>query len=274
MTTEPVRASAEWLTLREAADAAARNLELVGLAGAGLSPTGALEIHDLGCGTGSMARWLAPQLRGPQRWTLYDRDVELLDVAAGEPPRHAADTASVSVRTRSLDITRLGHDELAGASLVTASALLDMLDPAELDRLVTACARPGCAVLFTLTVTGHVELDPSDPFDESVRSAFNAHQRRDLGHGELLGPDAVAAAVDGFRRLGREVVVRSSPWRLGPQQRRLTAAWFHGWWAAACEQQPELGAAAPSYARRRSQEAAEGRLWVTVHHQDLLVRPG
>jgi hypothetical protein len=46
-----------------------------------------------------------------------------------------------------------------------------------------------------------------------------------------------------------------------------------GWLAAACEQHPELGAVAASYARRRLAEAAEGRLSVTVHHQDLLARP-
>ncbi|MGH3384757.1 MAG: hypothetical protein ACRDO1_09290, partial [Nocardioidaceae bacterium] len=68
-------------------------------------------------------------------------------------------------------------------------------------------------------------------------------------------------------------VVRPSAWQLGPHQRELAAEWFTGWLAAACEQAPELAAAAPAYARRRLDLAAAGQLFATVHHEDLLVRP-
>jgi SAM-dependent methyltransferase len=274
MTTEQVRASSEWLTMREPADAAARSTELVEMIRPHQATDGrGTEIHDLGCGTGSMARWLAAQLTGPQHWVLYDRDATLLTLVATDPPDEASDGAPVTVETRRRDITRLDPGELAGASLITASALLDMMTAEELQRLVAACARPGCAVLITLTVTGRVDLTPADPLDQRVTEAFNAHQRRATGAGRRLGPDAVGAALDGFTRLGLDVVVRPSPWRLGPHQSRLAAEWFTGWLAAACEQRPELGAVAPLYARRRLAEAAAGRLSITVHHQDLLARP-
>jgi hypothetical protein len=58
--------------------------------------------------------------------------------------------------------------------------------------------------------------------------------------GRLLGPDAVEAAVEGFRRLGAEVVVRPSPWRLGPTESNLAVGWLTGWVDAACEQEPAL----------------------------------
>ena len=99
MTTEPVRASSDWLALREPADAAARSVELVDMLRPYL-PNDPLEIHDLGCGTGSMARWLAGQLPGPQKWVLHDRDAELLEVAAASPPAQAADGTAVTVETR------------------------------------------------------------------------------------------------------------------------------------------------------------------------------
>ena len=89
-----------------------------------------------------MARWLAPRLDGPQRWILHDRDAELLAHAAANPPARSADGATVTVETRLDDITRLDPRELAGASLVTASALLDMFTSDELDRFVAACAQP------------------------------------------------------------------------------------------------------------------------------------
>jgi SAM-dependent methyltransferase len=273
MTTEPVRASSDWLALREPADAAARAPELVEELRSFLPADGFTEIHDLGCGTGSMARWLAGQLSGPQHWVLYDRDAELLVHAAADPPRAASDGSAVTVETRQRDITRLDPEELAGADLITASALLDMMTADELRRLIATCARPGCPVLITLSVIGRVDLTPADPFDQCVADAFNAHQRRTTGARSLLGPDAFRAAVDGFARLGLDVVVRPSPWRLGPDRSVLAAEWFTGWLAAACEQRPELGEMADSYARRRLTEAAAGRLFVTVDHRDVLARP-
>ncbi len=270
MTTGPVRAGSEWLRLREPADAAARASELVEKVRSYLPTHGGATIHDLGCGTGSMARWLAVRLPGPQHWVMYDRDDELLILAAADPPDRASDGTPVTMETRRRDITRM---ELAGAALITASALLDMLTAGELQRLVATVAGANCPVLIALSVTGRVEITPAESFDQRVTEAFNAHQRRTTSAGKLLGPDAVGAAVDGFTRLGLEVLVRPSPWRLGPGHADLVAAWFSGWLAAACEQRPELLAHAPSYARRRLAEAAAGNLSVTVHHQDLLVRP-
>ena len=84
-------------------------------------------IHDLGCGTGAMGRWLAPLLPGPQHWVVHDRDADLLEVAAADLPGPAADGAAVTVEARQSDITRLQPGDLAGATLITASALLDML---------------------------------------------------------------------------------------------------------------------------------------------------
>ena len=256
------RTFADWLALREPADAAARSPELVQKVRDKLADQPKAVIHDLGSGTGSMGRWLAPQLPAAQHWILYDRDPDLLERAAGG--------IRGSVETRQCDITRLTEDDLGGASLITASALLDMFTADELDRFVAACAGAGCPTLLTISVIGLVELTPSDPLDAEFAEAFNAHQRRSVDGGALLGPDAVDAAVEAFGRRGSSVLVRSSPWRLGPEQADLTAEWFSGWVAAACEQRPELAGPAAAYASRRLADAAAGRLGVVVHHTDLL----
>jgi hypothetical protein len=267
---DPVRAGSAWLALREPADAAARSAELVDELVSSL-PEGELVIHDLGCGTGSMARWLVPRLSGPQRWILHDRDAELLARVGPARPR-AADGSAVQLETRRDDITKLASAELGDARLITASALLDMMTAEELDRLLDLCTDAGCPVLITLSVVGRVELTPADPLDAQVMDAFNAHQRRDTSGGRLLGPDAARAAVEGFTRRGRDVVTRPSPWRLGPEQSALISEWFTGWLGAATEQRPELEQPAVAYAQRRLAEAADGALSVTVHHEDLLVR--
>jgi hypothetical protein len=260
---EAVRVSPEWLALREPADAAARSAELAERLARHLPAAGRLVIHDLGGGSGAMGRWLAPRLPGLQHWVVHDRDPDLLELAVAAPPG----PASVTVEARRSDITRLTPGELAGASLITASALLDLLTADELARMLGVCA--GCPMLLALTVVGRVTLTPADPLDALMGAAFNPHQRR----GRLLGPDAVAAAVDQLRGTGAELVVRPSPWRLDAAHADLTAEWLRGWLAAACEQEPALAAEAGAYRDRRLAQTAAGELAVTVDHADLLVLP-
>ncbi|MFF7790684.1 class I SAM-dependent methyltransferase [Streptomyces sp. NPDC007991] len=267
---DPPRYAPEWLQLREPADAAARahdlldplRIRLANLPGR----SGGVVIHDLGCGTGSMGRWLAPCLDGAQHWILHDRDPYLLHFAAVASPRSAADGSRVTVETRRGDVARLTADALHGASLVTASALLDVLTREEIDTLAVACAGAGCPALLTLSVAGRVELTPSHPLDSEIAQAFNDHQRRD----GLLGPDAVTAAAEAFSEHGATVRLHPSPWRLGPEQAALTEQWLRGWVGAAVEQRPDLRARADAYLAERLAACTAGQLRVTVHHTDLL----
>lgn len=270
-TAETAGYSPAWLGLREPADAAARAPELADalrphLASLDHRPV----IRDLGCGTGSMGRWLAARLPGPQHWVLYDHDALLLDHARTHLPSATADGAPVTVETRQCDITALTAADLAGADLITASALLDLLTRDELDRLVAACVDTGCPALLTLSVVGRVEFAPTEPLDAELMAAFNAHQRRAVDGRRLLGPDAVAVAAEAFTRRGTPVRVLPSPWRLGPDQSELIAEWLRGWVGAACEQRPGLTGPAADYLRRRLAAATAGELSVTVWHDDLL----
>jgi hypothetical protein len=270
---EEIRVSPNWLALREPADAAARARDLAETLELALPTSGAKVIHDLGCGTGSMGRWLTPLLAGPQHWILHDRDADLLALAGADAPGPSADGAPVTVEALCTDLDRMQVRDLSGATLITASALLDMLTADELDRLVGLCLGVGCPVLLTLSVIGSVEITPSDPLDRRVAAAFDAHQRRMTERGKLLGPDAVDFAAQAFRRLGAEVLVSPSPWRLRPAHSALAAEWFTGWVGAACEQEPELAAECEPYARRRIEQASAGQLAVAVGHADLLVLP-
>lgn len=263
------RAARSWLDLRESADAQARSTELLDHLCELLPRERPLEIHDLGCGTGSMRRWLGPQLSGPQRWIEYDRDAELLH-------RHAADSTTsldgieLSVQTRRSDLAQLNEADLTGAALITASALLDMLTADELEQLISVCASTGCPCLITLSVVGHVELFPPDSLDVAIQMAFNDHQRRKMPHGRLLGPDAAVAAADLFQQAGMSVITRPSAWRLGPADGPLLMEWFGGWLGAACDQDLALRDVAGPYAQKRHAQLNGGLLSATVHHHDLL----
>ncbi|MBW0117035.1 SAM-dependent methyltransferase [Pseudonocardia sp. KRD-169] len=249
-----------WLTLREPADADARSAELAQRVG-GLAPT---VVRDVGCGTGSMVRWLAPRLAGSPRWILHDRDPDLLARAVAGTP---------SAEGVGGDLTTLRAADLAGTSLVTASALLDLLTAEEVDALAAACAGAGCAALLALSVTGDVAIDPPDPLDAALAAAFDAHQRRTVDGRTLLGPDAGPVAAAAFARHGMAVETRPSPWRLGPESAELAEEWLRGWIAAAVEQRPDLDREAGRYLRRRLVARAAGALRVTVGHVDVLAVP-
>ena len=272
----------DWLALREPADAAARAPELVDLLAPRLAAP--LVVRDLGCGSGSMGRWLAPRLPGPQTWVLHDRDATLLEIAATGLPATAADGAPVTARTERGDLAGLRAADLAGTSLVTASALLDLLTADEVDALAGACVAAGCPALLTLSVTGGARLSPAEPLDAAFAAAFDDHQRRtDGGPGaaprRLLGPDAAAVAVTAFDRRGAAVLTRPSPWQLRSDDSEDGAAalleeWLRGWIAAACAQRPALAEQAAAYLDRRLAALSAGALRATVGHLDVLAIPG
>jgi hypothetical protein len=267
-----------WLTLREPADAAARSRRLITIAADLLAgaPDRPAIIHDLGAGSGSMMRWAAPLLPGPQHWVLHDRDPDLLAAATTPGP-------GVTVETRLGDLADVDPAQFGDASLITASALLDMFTADRLDRLLATVAQARCPVLIALSVTGRASLDPAEPeIDDRFAWAFDDHQRRLLpdadgrGPDHRLGPDAAERAAARLTAAGLTVTMAATPWRLDSvfdAGRDLLGAWLDGWVAAAVEQQPDLAGLLPGWLERRHAQLAAGRLRAVIPHADLLAVP-
>jgi hypothetical protein len=265
-------ASATWLSLREPVDARSRSFGLAADAAATLAGSREVTVHDLGSGTGSFARWLAPRLTARQRWVLHDRDLDLLGQVAANPPR-TAQGALVPFSTRWGELADLRPSNLADASLVTSSAMLDVLTREEVEHVVALLAAVRKPALFSLTVTGQVRLSPSEPLDDEVRRAFNSHQRRAVEGRHLLGPDAAAALTAAARARRLHVTAKRTPWVLLPSDGQLLGEWFRGWIDAAVEADPSLARDVDAYRRRRLGQLRSRRLRVWVDHVDLLVRP-
>ncbi|CAN0482726.1 unnamed protein product, partial [Phaeothamnion confervicola] len=160
--------SPEWLALREPVDHRSRDNALAGLLAGRLQPRPEPQIVDLGCGTGSNLRALAPLLGPRQRWTLVDYDPRLLD-AAREKLSAWADRVEardeclvlkkadreIVVRFRQADLV----EDLEGAlgeapALVTASALFDLCSTTFIARFATAVARRRAIFYTVLTYDG------------------------------------------------------------------------------------------------------------------------
>ena len=268
--TDVILVSADWLTLRQDADARSRSRRLARAAARIVGEP--LVVHDLGSGTGSMMRWLAPFLPGPQTWVLHDWNSDLLRQAASAPGLDS-DGRPVRIVSSVEHIEHVKPEHLAGASLVTASALLDVLTRDEVEAMVAACVTTGAPTLLSLSVTGRVRLSPDDPGDRVFEAAFNDHQRRTADGRTLLGPDAVAFAIAAFRRAGWTTRVAGSSWRLGARDRPLAEEWLGGWVDAAVAQRPSLREWADEYLETRRRQMLERELRVAVHHADLLASP-
>ena len=269
---EIIEVSSDWLALREPEDARARSLKLA-LAAAGRLGPGPIVIHDLGSGTGSMMRWLAPLLPGPQTWVLHDWNANLVERATSGGVPLDRERRPVSVRARPGELAHLDPDDLDGASLVTASALLDVLTSQELRAVVGACVAVGCPVLLSLSVTGEVRLDPRDPRDEAFQALFNAHQQRSAGQRRLVGPSGVLQAQRLFLEAGWNIRSTATLWRLGEHNRRLLGQWFDGWLDAALDQRADLHVEGAGYRTLRSSQLRRGALSAVVVHTDLLAWP-
>src|SRR5262245_37279950 len=102
--------SADWLTLREPADSAARSVALARAVASALDRAGPIRALDLACGTGANARYMADQIGTGQDWLLIDHDPALLDhVAARMTAWAVARGASMAADAGVLRVTRDGH---------------------------------------------------------------------------------------------------------------------------------------------------------------------
>lgn len=266
--------AADWLALREAADAAARARTLTARLATYLH--GPLRVVDLGAGTGANLRYLAPRLDGPQHWDLLDHDPELLAHARRRcATAHAADGGAVTVTDWCCDLRTTAPDAWPAADLLTASALLDLVGRAWLTHLATEAARRRCAVLLTLSYTGAMSWQPADADDAALVKAFNAHQREQRPFAEpALGPDGAGAAAAELAAAGLQVSRAASDWSLDSRAAGLLAALITGWVDAASEQEPALAARFCGWGERRRQQLAEQTLVARVSHEDVLALPG
>jgi hypothetical protein len=278
--------SAGWLALREPFDRVARSRALA-LRLAERLP-GRPRIMDLGAGTASLFRWLAPIIGRAQAWTIVDADETLL----GDAFARTADWAE----TRGYRITTPGRALLIhtpqGAwriealatdfaedpsrlplgvhDAVVCSALMDLVSAAWAERLAAALRVP---LLACLTVDGRDRWRPAHPDDRLIAQGFARDMRRDKGFGRAMGPSAPAMLARLFAARGFRIATAPSDWIVPAIAAPMLEAMVRGHAAAAAQARPAAAARIAAWEQARLGALARGRLALTIGHRDLLALP-
>ncbi|ONG47282.1 hypothetical protein BKE38_24165 [Pseudoroseomonas deserti] len=268
----------DWLALREPFDARARDPRLAARLAEVLPARP--HLYDLGAGTGSMLRWLAPKLNRAQHWTLVDADADLLQrafaeieeraILAGWPTTWPRSTTLLvhspagawRVEALVADLAQPRRLPLDKADAVVCSALCDLVSARWVRGMAASLKVPFYA---TLNVDGREAFFPPHPQDRAVANAFRRDQQRDKGFaGRALGPAAPATMAREFRAKGFNVVTAPSPWSVP-----ASASVF----AHTLAQGHASTARAAAWATDRSQQAKRGKLGARIGHTDLLALP-
>src|SRR5262249_32137745 len=232
-----------------------------------------LAVLDLGAGTGSNCRYLAPRLSRHRRqhWLLADRDANLL--ARAEQELESRQNL-YRIETHRVNLASIADGDATslfkGRGLVTASALCDLVSEAWLGAITNLCAANRAAVLFALSYDGDIECTPKHPDDEWMRDQVNAHQRRDKGLGGVaLGPQAAASIDQTLTRSGYIVRRDRSDWILGAESTALQRALIDGWSSAAREMAPSSAARIDEWQRVRLTHVIVEASALRVGHEDV-----
>ena len=269
--------SPDWLALREPADHAARNPQVLAAVGSTFSDRQSLSIIDLGSGAGSNLRGSYSVLPARQHWTLVDADSRLLSVARRKLAEWAdeaqeqdelQDDKTLTVDFRQVDLTKdlewvLGWQP----DLVTAAALFDLASVRWLERFVASLVSMRLPLYTVLTYDGRESWEPAHADDQRMLAAFNHHQHTDKGFGPAAGPEATEALAQAFRKAGTAVTVGESPWQLGADHVDLVRELAAGIAAAVTE----TGHVSPETIANWLD--AKRSASVTIGHQDLWARP-
>ncbi|WP_180901696.1 methyltransferase domain-containing protein [Martelella soudanensis] len=257
----------DWLSLREPADKAARAPALVELLTRYLQTPGAPTILDIGCGTGSTWRALERHVPEDTNWLLLDHDPLLLE----EAERSIGGDRGVAFRQ--FNLNDLEDLPLEGVSVVTASALFDLVSEDFCAAFCDRIASQGCGFYAALNYDGVIRWSHRHPLDDDMVDAFNRHQQTDKGFGSALGPGAGDCLERLLETAGYRVRRMPSPWRMDGNAAALQQAFLSGFRQPLREMSKHSMAEIEAWLSFRLSAIAAPESLCEVGHTDIIALP-
>ncbi len=212
-----------WLDLREPADHAARDADLLEAAREFLRAGGSSPLAvDLGSGTGSTLRAFGPD--GQTRWRLVDYDPRLLEAAVSRLEGFR------QVERMEADLAHLDPAVVADARLVTASALFDLASQELVERVADLLAERKIGLYAALNYDGVNRWEPRSTATTRCWRPSTRIRRRTRVSGRRSGrrpprrcapPSSVGATRFASRRPRGGSMTVSARWR----RRSGTVSW-------------------------------------------------
>ena len=241
--------SLDWLTLREPADHRSVNIEVRAAFVRDFATRDEVRLTDIGCGSGSHLRSLAPHLGPRQSWRLVDYDRRLLEAASGilsawaDSARNHENGLLLTQGGKEIAVEFVEADLVQGlealleepADAVTSAAFFDLASPEFISRLAAELAARRLPLYTILSYDGRSAWRPAHPADAQILEAFHLHQGSDKGFGPAAGPAAADTLGLAFAQHGFAVTSGSSPWLLGEGDRKLVQDLAQGIAQAAAE---------------------------------------
>jgi hypothetical protein len=240
---------------------------------------------DLGAGTGSLFRWLAPIIGRSQAWVFADADTTLLGRALDDTADWAeamgwtvsspgrallihTDMGTWRIETRKVDLARALDVSMVDA--VTCTALFDLVSQEWVDHLVAQLRTP---LLACLSVDGRAQFTPPHPLDGVITGAFRRDQTRDKGFGRALGPSAPAVLVDALTSRHFDVHGAVSDWQIPPDAPEMLGELIASHGEVARHWLKPRQTAIDDWEDLRLSQAQRRRLRIRIGHRDILAFP-
>lgn len=231
--------SVEWLETRYPFDARARSHTLETLALDSFQNKSAVNIVDVGAGTGANTRYYQKLLPNLQKWTLIESNsafsnqwkgsfmewcnqnrLSYRDENVDEIVLHNT-MQSLTVCWRSgsaLDLAKLTIPDKV--DLVVANALFDLFSVHQFENFASTLAEYKIPLLTTLNYQSMLFI-PADPLDRKYIQLYESHMQRPRPEGNAMGSNCSQHAGRIMNELGASVYREKSTWDIRNQDRQM-----------------------------------------------------
>jgi len=278
-----------WLDERFVHDVSARNKSVEQACFSYFDKQDAINIMDVGSGTGSTFLALYARIENDQNWTFLEQDAKLIDHSVKRICKELAvegfqietldNKTTFSTDSRTITLTTLNDSLLnidtylrdLSIDLVTASAIFDLFSIDQYAKFDQIVRGHNCAILSVLNYTG-MSFNPVLEGDDTCIELYHGHMLRSQHFGIGMGPNCHRDIKKYYSDNGANYTEGNSIWHLDPEAQAM-----HGfileYMEIAINEMPGRPEYFNDWLKNRRQESGDNRLLIQVDHFDYFVAP-